>query len=103
MRDYLNLPFFILVAYSTLCFFRLPELSDALIIIAIASLYGYKLYLNSKLPIMHEPSEEEALLYDELRKLELQKKADSLRYDINRINSNFTSVEEARQRNKVVF
>lgn len=103
MRDYLNLPFFILLAYSVLCFFRIPELSDAFIMIALCGLYGYKLYINTRIPRDKSLTSEQKELLKEIDTLELQKHSDAVKFEISKINSSYAVQEEAKKRNKVVF
>jgi hypothetical protein len=42
------LPYSLLISYLTLCHFRSPEISDSIIIIALAGLSGFRAYINNK-------------------------------------------------------
>ena len=42
------LPYVLLISYSILCHFRVPEISDSIVLFALASLVGFRSYLNYK-------------------------------------------------------
>ena len=41
-------PYLLLVSYLALCHFRSPEISDSIIIIALAAFSGFRAFLNQK-------------------------------------------------------
>lgn len=42
------IPYVLLISYLTLCHFRSPEISDSIIIIALAALSGFRAFMNFK-------------------------------------------------------
>lgn len=75
----------VLLSYIVLCFFRKPELSDALIIGMLSALSGYLHFLISREITPHPESKESRELALQIEQLKLQREVTNLNYDISRI------------------
>ena len=93
-----HLPVGLLVAYLSLCAYRPPQISDSLIIISIAALYGFLMYIKAfkELPQIEEP-EEIQKIKAQIVQLKYQRDLDALNLDLARVNSNGTKQEGANK------
>lgn len=101
-KETLNLPFFLLLGYNALCYFRPPQLSDGFIIISLAALYGLRLWLLSKEPKELQLDAQQQELKYQVDTLRMRKEIAALNTDITRIHKVIQGVENAKDR-KIVF
>lgn len=101
-REFLNLPFFLLLGYNALCYFRPPQISDAFIIISLAALYGLRIFLLSKEVKEIELDAEQQELQNQIDTLRMRREIAGLNTDITRIHKVIQGVENAKER-KLVF
>ena len=74
----------VLLSYIILCFFRKPEISDALIIVTLAGLSGYLHYLISREPPITSSKESQELM-KQIEQLKLNREITNINYDISRL------------------
>lgn len=101
-KEILNLPFFLLLFYNALCYFRKPDMADCVIIFSLAALYGLRLFLISKESKEIEVDAERDDLKKQVDKLKMQREMAALSTEIVRINKNIQGIENAKER-KLMF
>jgi hypothetical protein len=83
-------PVVILFAYSTLCFFRAPEIADAIIVVALAFLYAVISYIEEFSKPKHivktkEVPVEHQKLQQQIDKMRLEKERVALENDLGKM------------------
>lgn len=70
MKYLKEVPLLLLISYLALCFFRVPLISDSIIILALSALSAYKFFLeyNPKPSVTQQLEEHDKYFKDELAK-----------------------------------
>lgn len=97
-KEILNLPFFLLLGYNALCYFRPPQISDAFIIVSLAALYGLKIFIMSKEIKELELDAEQQELKNQIDTLKMRREIAALNTDITKIHKVIQGVENAKGR-----
>jgi len=84
----LHLPVAMLFSYILLCFFRSPELADALVVSALSTLYGFFMYMIFKTPKDIVVPKEVKELQDAIAILRLEREKVALEDDKGRLLAN---------------
>jgi hypothetical protein len=81
------LPIGLLFSYIGFCFYRPPQVSDSIIVVAIAALYGFLMYIKSfkEITPSNIPKDEKDLL-NQIKQLKLKREIHGLQYDLARFN-----------------
>jgi len=80
-----HLPILLLISYIGLCFYRAPILSDSVIIVALAGLYGFLMYIRLNDPVAKKTDPNIIRLEKEIEVIRLEREKFLLESDIGRI------------------